>query len=81
MLIVDSDQTYYRTNKTNLDNIFLIRDVCIHVNVGVVFLDQDKAFNRATHSYLISALKAFGIGDGFLWICGLAFCITVHNTW
>ena len=40
-----------------------------NVNFGIVSLDQEKAFDRVDHSYLFSALWAFGIGDGFLaWI-------------
>ncbi len=54
-----------------MDNIFFMRDildVCrlFNVDVGIVSLDQEKAFDRVDHSYLFSALRAFGFGDGFL---------------
>lgn len=29
-------------------------------------MDQEKAFDRVDHSYLVSALWAFGFGDGFV---------------
>lgn len=68
-----------------MDNIFLIRDVIdvcrsdTNVNFGIVCLDQEKAFDRVDHSYLFSALRAFGFGDGFLaWIgllCSGAQCL------
>ena len=36
-------------------------------------MDQEKAFNRVDHSYLLSALRGFGIGDF------LAFVGLLHN--
>ena len=74
-MIVHTDQTYCVPDRTIMDNIFLIRDVIdvcrsdTNVNFGIVCLDQEKAFDRVDHSYLFSALRAFGFGDGFLaWI-------------
>uniref|UniRef100_A0A8D3BRM1 Reverse transcriptase domain-containing protein n=1 Tax=Scophthalmus maximus TaxID=52904 RepID=A0A8D3BRM1_SCOMX len=73
-IVVHSDQTYCIPDRTIMDNIFLMRDVidlCKYHNlsVGIVSLDQEKAFDRVDHSYLFSALKTFGVGDGFLaWV-------------
>lgn len=41
-------------------------DVCKfhNENVGIVY--EEKAFNRLNHTYLFSARRAFGLGEGFL---------------
>lgn len=71
---VSTDQSYCVPERSIMDNIFLIRDVLdlckiYNVNVGIVSLDQEKAFDRVDHSYLFAALRGFGFGDGFLsWV-------------
>lgn len=47
-----------------MDNLFLMRDLldtCKLYNIdgGVVSLDQEKAFDRVDHSFLIFHLKGF----------------------
>ena len=67
-----------------MDNIFLMRDlldVCklYNIDVGVISLDQEKAFDRVDHDFLFSTLRAFGFGEGFVSLLGLlykeAFCL------
>ena len=77
-LIIHSDQTYCVPDRSIMDNIFCVRDlldVCkvYDLDVGIVSLDQEKAFDKVDHSYLFSALKAFGFGDGFLSWVGLLY--------
>ena len=77
-ILVQTDQKYCVPDRKTMGNIFLIRDVIDvcrsqNVNVGIVALDQEKAFDRVDHCYLFSALRAFGIGDGFLAWIGLLY--------
>uniref|UniRef100_A0A4W5P160 Reverse transcriptase domain-containing protein n=1 Tax=Hucho hucho TaxID=62062 RepID=A0A4W5P160_9TELE len=52
----------------------MIRDILDYsklyeVNVGFLFLDQEKAFDRVDHGFLYDTMSAFGFGDGFIsWI-------------
>ncbi|KAJ3605666.1 hypothetical protein NHX12_027711 [Muraenolepis orangiensis] len=77
-MVIQQDQTYCIPDRSIMDNIFFMRDVMdvcrAHgVNVGVVSLDQEKAFDRVDHLYLFSALRAYGIGEGFLAWVGLLY--------
>ncbi|KAJ3590370.1 hypothetical protein NHX12_008322 [Muraenolepis orangiensis] len=77
-MVIQQDQTYCIPDRTIMDNIFFMRDVMdvfrVHgVNVGVVSLDQEIAFDRVYHLYLFSALRAYGIGEGFLAWVGLLY--------
>lgn len=77
-IISHSDQTYCVSDRTIMDNIFLkcdFIDICKYSNVGlgIVSLDQEKAFDRVDHTYLFSTLKAFGIGEGFWSQVGLLY--------
>uniref|UniRef100_A0A8C2X602 Reverse transcriptase domain-containing protein n=1 Tax=Cyclopterus lumpus TaxID=8103 RepID=A0A8C2X602_CYCLU len=61
-----------------MDNIFLMRDLLdlckvYNVDVGVVSLDQEKAFDRVDHVFLFSTLRAFGFGEGFVSLLGLMY--------
>lgn len=72
--IIHKDQSYCIPDRTIYDNIFLVRDLLDYcklngTNLGLLSLDQEKAFDRVDHEYLFRTLKAFGCGDGFLsWI-------------
>ena len=77
-MVVHMDQTYCVPGRTIMDNIFLIRDVLnvcndYDLDLGVVSLDQQKAFDRLDHNYLFSVLEAFGFGEGFRSWLGLLY--------
>ena len=55
-------------------NIHLIQDLIDHANMSdrnlaIIFLDQEKAFDRMSHSFILKALNKFGFGEHFLdWV-------------
>ena len=73
-LLVHKDQSYCVPDHYIVDILFLIRAVLdisklSDVNVGLLSLDQEKAFDRVDHQYLFKTMKAFGFGDVFLsWV-------------
>ena len=65
--VVHLDQTSSIAGLSVLDNLHLLRNVidCLeYKNLGgiLVSLDQEKAFDRVSHHYLSSILKAYGFG-------------------
>jgi hypothetical protein len=72
--IVSIDQTCSVPGRSITDNIHLFRnivDFCNSKGVGAAFvsLDQAKAFDRVSHHYMFSVLKAFGFGPSFVkWV-------------
>ncbi len=69
-VIVHRDQTYYVPKKTISDNLFLIRDVLdickvFKTTIGLISLDQEKAFDRVDHKYIFNVLGVFGFGQVF----------------
>ena len=51
--------------------VHLIRDLIDLVNkdnteAALIFIDQEKAFDRVEHDFLFKTMQAFGIGDGFI---------------
>ncbi|XP_064843632.1 uncharacterized protein LOC135555246 [Oncorhynchus masou masou] len=73
-VLIHKDQSYCVPDRSIVDNLFMIRDVLdicklSDVNVGLLSLDQKKAFDRVDHQYLFKTMKAFGFGDVFLsWV-------------
>ncbi|KAI4891758.1 hypothetical protein NFI96_005206 [Prochilodus magdalenae] len=69
--IVHRDQAYCVTGRSITDNLFLIRDVMELANraptdLGLISLDQEKAFDRVDHGYLFKTLATFGFGERFM---------------
>ena len=65
------DQTYCIPGRSIKDNLFLIRDMVdvskvFGLDIGLISIDQEKAFDRVDHGYLFRMLNAFGLGDGFI---------------
>ena len=72
--IIHSDQTACIPGRTINDNLSLIRDVIDYANetdtpLALISIDQMKAFDRTSHSFLFATLKRFGFGPNFIrWI-------------
>ncbi|CAM2105238.1 unnamed protein product [Caretta caretta] len=69
--VVHPDQTYTVPGHTIFDNLYLVRDLLeLGCRDGLLFaflsLDQEKAFNRVDHGYLLSTLRDFGFGPQFV---------------
>ncbi|CAM2098249.1 unnamed protein product [Caretta caretta] len=56
--VIHPDQTYTVPGRSIFDNLFLVRDL--------LSLDQEKAFDRVDHGYLLRTLQAFGFGPQFV---------------
>ncbi|XDV49743.1 hypothetical protein PO909_018933 [Leuciscus waleckii] len=70
-LLVQKDQTYCIPERFIMDNISLLRDVIElsqlnNYEIGVLSLDQEKAFDRVDHGYLYNVLQHFGFGENFI---------------
>ena len=56
------------------NNIHIVRDIIDLVNkndeeAALLFIDQEKAFDRVSHSFLYKILKKFGFGERFIhWV-------------
>uniref|UniRef100_A0A452HFR9 Reverse transcriptase domain-containing protein n=1 Tax=Gopherus agassizii TaxID=38772 RepID=A0A452HFR9_9SAUR len=69
--VVHPDQTYTVPGRTIFDNLSLVRDLLeLGCRDGLSFallsLDQEKAFDRMDHGYLLGTLRAFGFGPLFV---------------
>ncbi|CAM2106963.1 unnamed protein product [Caretta caretta] len=69
--VIHPDQTYTVLDRSIFDNLFLVRDLLeLGCRDGLSFallsLDQEKAFDRVDHGYLLSTLQAFGFRPQFV---------------
>lgn len=69
--IVSSSQTCCIMGRNILDTIASVRDVIEMADVEdlecyILKIDQEKAFDRVSHEYLINVLKRYGFGDRFI---------------
>ncbi|CAM2095864.1 unnamed protein product [Caretta caretta] len=87
--MVLSDQTYTVPGHSIFDNLYLVRNLLeLGCRDGLWFallsLDQEKAFDRVDHGYLLSTLRAFGFGPqfvGFLWVLYASAECLVRLNW
>ncbi|KAK3549995.1 hypothetical protein QTP86_016954, partial [Hemibagrus guttatus] len=68
--LIHQDQTYCVPDRSIFDNVYLIRDILdvsrlLGLKTGLIFLDQEKAFDRVEHEYLWKVLEAFGFNPGY----------------
>ncbi|CAM2118623.1 unnamed protein product [Caretta caretta] len=83
------DQTYTVLGCSIFDNLFLVRDLLeLRRRDGLSFallsLDQEKAFNRVDHGYLLGTLQVFGFGpqfESFLWVLYASTQCLVRLNW
>ncbi|CAM2104850.1 unnamed protein product [Caretta caretta] len=68
--VIHPDQTYTVPGRSIFDNLFLVRDLLElgrrdGLSFALLSLDQEKAFDRVDHGYLLSTLQAFGFRPQF----------------
>ncbi|CAM2100050.1 unnamed protein product [Caretta caretta] len=69
--VVHPDQTYPVPGRTIFNNLYLVRDLLeLGCRDGLSFallsLDQEKAFDRVEHGYLLGTLRAFHFSPQFM---------------
>ncbi|CAM4596674.1 unnamed protein product, partial [Lepidochelys kempii] len=69
--VIHPDQTYTVPGRSIFDNLFLVRDLLElghrdGLSFAVLSLNQEKAFDRVDHGYLLGTLQAFGFGPQFV---------------
>ena len=73
-VVTHPSQTYCVPGRSIMDNIFLTRDIVdlsghLDVDIGLLSIDQEKAFDRVGHAYLFGVLGGLGLGQGFIsWV-------------
>lgn len=87
--LIHPDQTCAVPGRSIINNCHLVRDILDFANTrntpGILLsLDQEKAFDRVSHVYLLRVLKAFGVGKGFTkWIAtiysDIFSCVIVNH--
>lgn len=69
--IIHVDQTYCVPGRLISDNVSPIRDILdlsssLGCDLGLISIDQEKAFDRVEHQYLWQTLNAFGFNSGLI---------------
>ena len=73
--LVHPDQTCSVPGRTVFENLYLVRDVVDLANrasspAAILALDQEKAFDKVDHGFLLSTLTTFGFGPRFVGFIG-----------
>ncbi|KAK3507336.1 hypothetical protein QTP70_014842, partial [Hemibagrus guttatus] len=73
---------YVQTIRSIIDNVSLIRDILdvsrsLAVDLGLISLDQGKAFDRVEHQYLWKTLEAFGLSPSLI---AMMKCLPLNAT-
>uniref|UniRef100_A0AAV2IV26 Reverse transcriptase domain-containing protein n=1 Tax=Knipowitschia caucasica TaxID=637954 RepID=A0AAV2IV26_KNICA len=77
--VIHVDQTYCVPSRLIGDNHTLIRDVLevsgsLGINLGLISMDQEKAFDRVEHQFLWQTMTAFGFSPGFIAHIRTVYC-------
>jgi hypothetical protein len=69
--IIHPDQTYCTPSRSIHNNLHLIRDVIWYSNkyacpLGIISVDQEKAFDHVSHDYLFHTLQKLSFPQSFL---------------
>ncbi|CAM2107092.1 unnamed protein product [Caretta caretta] len=69
--VIHPDQTYTVLDRSIFDNLFMVLDLLElgrrdSLSFTLLSLDQEKAFDRVDHGYLLTTLWAFGFGPQFV---------------
>ncbi|CAM2096705.1 unnamed protein product [Caretta caretta] len=69
--VIHPDQTYTIPDRSIFDNLFLVWDLLElgrrdGLSFALLSLDQEKAFDRVDHGYLLNTLQAFGFRPQFV---------------
>jgi len=71
--LIHSNQTCVPGRKIE-NNIHLVQNLIDHINakdeeLAIIFVDQEKAFDRMSHSFIVKTLEKFGFGKNFIdWV-------------
>ncbi len=76
--IIYKDQSYCVNGRSITDSLHLMRDLIDYAqynnsNVGIMSLDQEKAFDQVDHQFLFITLQSFGFGKHFCLVVQLLY--------
>ena len=88
--VIHEDQTCGIPNRTIFDNVLRLRDMAHeastkNLNLILINLDQEKAFDRVNRGFLVKIMKKLNYGPSFIrWIETIYFeanCRIINNGW